>query len=368
MVILMKKLSINKHKSIFYTFAAGICLSLFFIMVFLTLNNSKVESKEIGIEAELVSLNSDFGPRDHESLLLDNGKIYMYGGFFRGDSTYQNLLTSTDNGRNFSTIVGGVFPRNNDLSKHIIPFQSDLPSGYARFLKWNSRLYLVDRDLWLIESNSITKVTENFLPELNSAAELNILKTESGILFIDLALGRIWTFTSDLKMTSNTEFKHEGKVIKVKGATVFENNGVYFIYGGQLLGEGYDNSPRISHLNLKSADGISWAEIQVPQSNPFSSLIWPCSISDKESRTWIFGGYNLLTQENSNQAWVSKDGFNFSQVAVWEKGNKFFPRHAPGCIYLEKQNSILVLGGKGGENESNDTAWVMNDVWNLKLP
>jgi hypothetical protein len=324
------------------------------------------------VKFSLLSSSTIFGPRDHESIYGIDGKVFVYGGFYRGESVYQDLLSSSDYGQNWVKILGSSIPKMNDLLSPILELDVNLPSGYARPLYWNSKHYLVDKDLWLQESKSFVRVVENFLPGLRSASELNILYTKTGIVFIDLASGNIWRFENDLSSFSVDELNFEGVTLKVRGATIFESHGRFFIYGGQVINEKSDEYLEINSINLSSSDGVSWKAIKNLKGSqsrvPFFSVIWTCVVNDARGRTWVLAGYDPITMRNSNDVFMSNDGINFITVESDTKGKNFSPRHAPGCLYLEEKNSVLIVGGKGGPDGNNNRSWVLNDVWHMKLP
>jgi hypothetical protein len=356
----------NDHifKVVIYSLSAVILLSL-------TFNTIKSDKVEIEIEFEKLSENASFGPRDHESIVQYGTQIYVYGGFFRGGSAYQELLRSSDYGLSWIRLLGNEKPRLNDLETTILGVDSDLPSAFARFLEWNSSLYLVDGSLWQLENQNLIKVKDNFFEEIESASELNILYTKTGVVLIDPSIGKLWVLNKELKLTLSKELKFQGKTLRVRGATVFENHGSFFIYGGELLGKGSQGTSMINNLSLKSIDGINWLPIEnSPQQKngfPFSKFIWSCTVNDSKGRTWVIGGYDLQNAENTSFVWVSLDGIKFSVVPINVKDDIFSPRHALGCVYLEEQKSILIIGGKGGLEVTNDKSWVLNDIWYLKL-
>jgi hypothetical protein len=318
-----------------------------------------------------LSSSALFGPRDHESIYEIDGMVYIYGGFYRGESVYQDLLSTSDYGQNWTRILGDSNPKLNNLLSPILKVDVNLPSAYARPFYWNSKNYLVDRDLWMQDAKTFVRTAENFLPGLQTAAELSVLYSKTGIVFIDLSSGNIWRYENDLSSFSVEELNFEGEALKVRGATVFENHGVFFIYGGQIINERSDEYLGINSINLSSSDGVHWKVIENLDGSqpkiPFSSVIWTCATNDNRGRTWVFAGYDPRTMENSNDLFMSNDGINFITVETDAKEKNFFRRHAPGCLYLGDQNSILVAGGKGGPSSDNRKSWVLNDVWHLEI-
>lgn len=330
------------------------------------------KNEAISVKFSPINLNTEFGPRDHESIYRVDDALFIYGGFYRASSVYQELLQSNDYGESWNQKVGLSDPRLNDLVSPSIYLNGDLPSGYARPQFWNSKQFLVDKDLWLQKSNTFVKVAENFLPGLLSASELSILYTKTGLVFIELSSGKIWEFDNDMSPVSIRELNFEGEILKVRGAAVFENHGRFFIYGGEVVNRESDNYLKINPLNLISIDGVNWMPIESLGRNqsrvPFSNLIWGCIVNDARERTWVLSGYNPQNLKNSREVFVSNDGFKFERVKTDAEEKKYFPRHAPGCIYLEENNSILVVGGKGSRDENNNNSWVLNETWRLKLP
>ncbi len=341
-------------------------------LISLLLIDLSTKNEAVSVKFSLINLNSEFGPRDHESIFQVDDKLFIYGGFYRAKSVYQDLYQSNDYGQSWNLKIGLSDPRLNELVSSPIYLDRNLPSGYARPLFWNSKQYLVDNDLWLQKSNTFVKVAQNFLPGLLSASELSIFYTKTGLVFIDLSSGKLWEFNNDMSPVSFKELNFEGEILKVRGAAVFENHGRFFIYGGEVVNRESDNYLKINPLNLISDDGINWIPIESLGRNqarvPFSNLIWGCIVNDARERTWVLSGYNPQSMKNSRGLFVTNDGFKFERVKTDAEEKKFFSRHAPGCIYVEKNNSILVLGGKGSRSQNNNNSWVLNDSWRLKLP
>ena len=341
------------------------------ILVSLTLTLLMSNKEEIKTDFEELVQISSIPPRDHESIVQFGEHILLYGGFFRENAIYQSLLSSNDYGLSWIHTLGVEQPKLNDLDVTMLRIDEDMPSGFARFFKWNSRLYLVDADLWQFENQMLTIVKDNLLEGLQSAAELSVLYTKTGVVLIDLSTGHLWKLDKDLNITLSKELIFQGKTLRVRGGSVFENHGNFFIYGGELLTADSEGTSKMSNLNLKSHDGITWMPIEEltrqKVGSPFSNFIWSCSVNDRQGRTWVIGGFDLKNAENTNLVWVTIDGIKFSKVAVSVKDAAFSPRHAPGCIYLEEQNSILIVGGKGGDNLDNRKSAVLSDVWRLRI-
>ncbi len=360
----MKEISLRFRKVAVTSFAILIFLSL-------TFNTLKTNNEEWEIKVERVSEVPLFGSRDHQSIIQSGHKIFMYGGFFRGPSVYQELLSSDDDGINWIRELGDSNPKLNDLKKPPLQIDLGLPSGYARFLNWNSELYLVDHDLWKLSPQGVTKVVKNFLPDVFSASEIKIFYTKTGVVIIDLAIGKLWKLDNELKVIFSKELIIEGKKLKTRGAKVFENHGYYYIYGGESLDKDQKGSLKVNPLHLRSVDGINWVQIKDSSrqqaESTFLNLIWSCEVNDSQGRTWIIGGYNLSNQENSRDIWVTKDGIKFSKAKKIEGDEMFLPRHAAACLYVESRNSILIVGGKGGTEFQNSTAWTLNEINYLKL-
>jgi hypothetical protein len=159
--IMLRKSRLTWSKSNDHIFKVVIYSLSALILVSLTLNTIKSDKAEIEIEFEKLSENASFGPRDHESIVQYGTQIYVYGGFFRGESAYQELLRSSDYGLSWIRLLGNEKPKLNDLETPILGVDSNLPSAFARFLEWNSSLYLVDSSLWKLENQNLIKVKDN---------------------------------------------------------------------------------------------------------------------------------------------------------------------------------------------------------------
>lgn len=329
-------------------------------------------------KAIVIAATANFGPRDSATLVGFENTIILFWGFYRGNSNYQDVWMTADEGLFWQLVGGNPNPLNNELNNIQYYESNDFPKVYSAIVESQGFIWAVsDTILKSNDGKSWEKVSDSgpvpkSLTGVGAAGHTHIFKIKNYFVFISTSLEDVW------KSDNLIDWEYLASISNFTprcGAAVFKFKDAIYIAGGSAAGaSGCDYNTPTNDI-WYSLDGNTWKDVKTRSGNtinfPWLPRMWPCVVVDEENVIWLVAGYRPDSNTNLNDIWFSNDMVNWDILAEPTSGENLSAltfRHAPACLYRENSRNILIAGGKGGVNADNDNASTMNDVLRVALP
>ena len=328
--------------------------------------------------AILIASTSNFGPRDSTTLMEFENSLFLFWGFYRNNSNYQDVWLSTNEGLFWDLVGGNPHPLNNELSDIQYSESSDFPKVYSAVIESQGFIWAISDTIWRSkygkswEKASNSGPVSKSLTGVGAAGHPRIFQIKNYYVFISTLLGEVW------KSDNLIDWQYLASISNFTprcGAALFKVKDAIYIAGGSAAGaSGCDYNTATNDV-WYSLDGSTWKNIKTSSGKtikfPWMPRMWPCVVVDEENVAWLVAGYSPVSNSNLNDIWFSNDMVNWdllTEPRTDEEPGALTFRHAPACLYRKDSRSILIVGGKGGITADNDSASTMNDVLQVKLP
>jgi len=322
------------------------------------------ESKKVIVDgySEIIDSFADFGPRDSARITALSGKIYLFSGWYRNISLYQDTWVSEDHGKLWKHQSGNTQPLNNELVSPIYFEDPLLPQPKSPIVVFNNSLITVSSGGIIRKSDDegrTWQVLSYTGPDFIVYETTTLVVLDNVLILVSPDAGQVWRSADAVTWSSHVMTGFNPLV----ASTVTKAQGKLWIFGGTVLETGYYGTHNL--YVWTSDDGVLWTKTQkggLEITVPWQGRGWACSANDSDGNTWMLGGYNNQSRINLNDVWYTRDFMNWNKVSQ-PPAKSFNPVHAPACTYIDSKKAILMAGGKGSKNPDNDRAATTSSIW-----